>query len=291
VVLNRVSGTGAGDETAARIVELFDAQGRRATVVPLPAATSPGDAARRVLQAGCRVIVAAGGDGTVSAVAGAAAGGEVPLGVLPLGTLNHFAKDLGIPSVLEEAVAVVTGGAIRPVDAGEVNGRFFINNSSLGVYPNIVELRRRHQGTGLGKWVAALWATLAVLRRRPFLAVQIHLPGETLLRRTPFVFVGNNEYRMSGLRAGSRASLAGGRLAFYVMHASRRRSLLRLGWLVLWRGVDQVEELELHAVTEASVDTHRRRIRVALDGELVMLDAPLRFRVRPAALRVLTPRS
>ena len=289
MVLNRASGPGAGDETAARIAELFGAQGRRATVVPAGEGTSPADAARRALQAGCRVIVAAGGDGTVSAAAGAAAGGQVPLGVLPLGTLNHFAKDLGLPLRLEDAVAVVIGGATRLVDVGEVNGRVFINNSSLGVYPNIVELRRRHQDSGLGKWIAALWATLAVLRRRPFLAVRIRMPEEVLLRLTPFVFVGNNEYRMAGLRAGSRESLSGGHLALYVMHAARRSSLLRLGWEVLWRGVDQVQELELHAVPEASIETRRRRLRVALDGELLVLDAPLIYRIRRAALRVLTP--
>lgn len=289
MVLNRASGPGAGDETAARIAELFGAQGRRATVVPAGEGTSPADAARRALQAGCRVIVAAGGDGTVSAAAGAAAGGQVPLGVLPLGTLNHFAKDLGLPLRLEDAVAVVIGGATRLVDVGEVNGRVFINNSSLGAYPNIVELRRRHQDSGLGKWIAALWATLAVLRRRPFLAVRIRMPEEVLLRLTPFVFVGNNEYRMAGLRAGSRESLSGGHLALYVMHAARRSSLLRLGWQVLWCGVDQVQELELHAVPEASIETRRRRLRVALDGELLVLDAPLIYRIRPAALRVLTP--
>jgi diacylglycerol kinase family enzyme len=137
----------------------------------------------------------------------------------------------------------------------------------------------------MGKWIAALWATLTVLRRRPFMAVRIRTPEETLLRRTPFVFVGNNEYRMSGIDAGSRESLTGGRLALYVMHAERRRSLLLLGWRVVLQGVDRVRELELFQVEEAVIET-RGRVGVALDGEVRAMTPPLTYRIRPLALTV-----
>jgi diacylglycerol kinase family enzyme len=232
--------------------------------------------------------VAAGGDGTVNAVAAAVAGTKIPLGVLPVGTLNHFAKDLGLPLELEEAVRVAAEGAVRQVDVAEVNGRVFVNNSSLGVYPRIVALRQRSGARGWGKWLAGLWATVAVLRRRPFMAVRIRIDDETVVRRTPFVFVGNNEYKMAGLDAGVRESLTGGRLALYVMHATRRRSLLLLGWKVVWRGGDQVDELDCFPVQEAVVET-RRRLPVALDGEVVPMDSPLRYRIRPLDLNVLAP--
>jgi diacylglycerol kinase family enzyme len=288
IILNPGSGGANGDQTASRLIELFAARGREATILAADGRRSVADQARRAVKEGCRVAVAAGGDGTVNAVAAAVAGTKIPLGVLPVGTLNHFAKDLGLPLELEEAVRVAAEGVVRQVDVAEVNGRVFVNNSSLGVYPRIVALRQRSGARGWGKWLAGLWATVAVLRRRPFMAVRIRIDDETVVRRTPFVFVGNNEYKMAGLDAGVRESLTGGRLALYVMHATRRRSLLLLGWKVVWRGGDQVDELDCFPVQEAVVET-RRRLPVALDGEVVPMDSPLRYRIRPLDLNVLAP--
>jgi diacylglycerol kinase family enzyme len=289
VILNPPSGSTDSDTTSERIVELFAAEGRAATVLAAGPGRTLADQARAALEAGCRIAVAAGGDGTVNAVATALLGRDVPLGVLPMGTLNHFAKDLGLPLDLAEAVHVAARGTVRRVDVGQVNGRVFLNNSSIGVYPKVVELRRRWESTGLGKWVAALWASLVVLRRRPFMGVRIRTADETVVRLTPFVFVGNNEYRMVGLRAASRESLTGGRLALCVMHASLRRSLLLLAWEVLWRGVDQVRELERFLVSEATVETRRRHLQVSLDGEVALLASPLEYRILPLALAVMGP--
>jgi diacylglycerol kinase family enzyme len=285
IILNPGSGSGSGDELAARLIRLFATAGREATVLAAGPGRTVADQAGRAVEEGCRIAVAAGGDGTVNAVAGAVVGSDIPMGVLPIGTLNHFAKDLGIPLDPEQAVRLITQNVRRQVDVGEVNGAVFVNNSSIGVYPRIVALRSRWQATGHGKWIAALWATLTVLRRRPFMAVRIQTPEETLLRRTPFVFVGNNEYRMSGIDAGSRESLTGGRLALYVMHAERRRSLLLLGWRVVLQGVDRVRELELLQVEEAVIET-RGRVGVALDGEVRAMTPPLTYRIRPLALTV-----
>jgi diacylglycerol kinase family enzyme len=288
IILNPGSGSAKGDETASRLIELFAARGREATILAADPRRTVADQARRAVEEGCRVAVAAGGDGTVSAVAGAVAGTTIPLAVLPVGTLNHFAKDLGLPLELEEAVRIAAEGAVRQVDVAEVNGRVFVNNSSLGVYPRIVALRQRTGARGWGKWLAALWASVAVLRRRPFMAVRIRAEDDTVVRRTPFVFIGNNEYRMSGLHAGSRETLTGGRLSLYVMDASKRRSLLLLGWQILRRGADQVDELDCLQVEEAVVET-RRRVAVALDGEVVPLAPPLKYRIRPRDLNVLAP--
>ena len=289
VILNPASGSAGRDATPERIVELFAAEGRTATVLSAGPGRTVADQARAAVEAGCRVAVAAGGDGTVNAVATAVLAGDTLLGVLPMGTLNHFAKDLGLPLELAEAVHVAAQGTVRRVDVGQVNGRVFLNNSSIGVYPWVVELRRRWESTGLGKWVAALWASLVVLRRRPFMGVRIRTADDTLVRLTPFVFVGNNEYRMVGLQAASRESLTGGRLALCVMHASLRRSLLVLAWKVLWRGVDQVRELEVFLVTEATVETRRPRLQVSLDGEVAVLASPLEYRILPLALSVMGP--
>jgi diacylglycerol kinase family enzyme len=206
-----------------------------------------------------------------------------------MGTLNHFARDVGLPLELDEAVGVIANGNVRRVDAGKVNGRTFLNNSSIGVYPRLVELRDRYRKKGIGKWIAAVWAGLALLRRRPFLAVRIESPEGVLVRRTPFVLIGNNEYRMSGLHAASRDTLTGGKLAVYVMKAEGRRGLLRVAWQVLRRGVEGTPELDLLSVGEAAVETRRPDLQVALDGEVVTLQSPLLYRILPGALRVLAP--
>lgn len=287
LLLNPGSGSAGAEVAPERIVQMFQEHGREARLVPIRSGGDIRSAAREAVKAGCGVLVAGGGDGTVSAAAEAVVGSEVPLGVLPFGTLNHFAKDLGIPQEPAEAVEVVVRGRVREVDVGEVNGRTFLNNCSLGVYPRIVELRSRRGGRGPGKWIAALWATLAVVRRHPFLTVRIRTEDEEVVRRTPFVFVGNNEYRMSGLHPASRESLTGGVLALYVMDASHRRSLLGLAWDVLRRGPDRVRELDLLRVAEAVVETRRSHPKLALDGEVAVLQSPLRYRSRPGALRVI----
>lgn len=289
VILNDSSGSGDGAAAAKRVAELFSAAGREARITVASGGDALQAAAKRAVEEGCDTLVAGGGDGTVNTVATVAVERQVPLGVLALGTLNHFAKDLGIPLDLDEAAKVIIEGLVCKVDVGEVNGRIFLNNSSLGVYPAIVRLRERYQATGWGKWVAALWASLTVLRRNPFMGVRIIVDGQTTVRRTSFVFVGNNEYRMAGVNPGARDSLATGRLALYVMSAERRLGLLRLAWQVLRQGADEVKELDLLTVEETTVETRRRRLQVALDGEVVPLESPLDYRIRQAALRVHVP--
>jgi diacylglycerol kinase family enzyme len=222
VVLNDSSGKGECESAARRLKEIFDAAGRESRITVAHSGEELQSAMRRAVESGCDTLVAGGGDGTINTAAQALADSEIPLGVVPLGTLNHFAKDLQIPLEVDDAAQVVLDGRLCQVDVGEVNGHVFVNNSSLGLYPAIVRLRERYQATGRGKWIAALWAGLIVLRRSSFLAVRIIAEGQAVVRRTPFVFVGNNEYRMVGLQAASRDSLTGGHLALYVVHAERR---------------------------------------------------------------------
>lgn len=289
VVLNAKSGHGTAPKAAELLKDIFEKAGREARITLATGGSEITAATRRAVEAGCETLVVGGGDGTIATGASVVVGREIPLGVLPLGTLNHFAKDLGIPLDLEEAAKVVLEGVVCKVDVGEVNGRIFLNNSSLGVYPAIVRLREKYRATVGGKWIAALWASLTVLRRRPFMAVRIVADGEAIVRRTPLVLVGNNEYRMSGIQPGSRESLAGGRLAIYVLNAEQRPGLLRLAWQVLRQGAEEVREVDLITVEEATVETRRHRLHVAADGEVFSLHAPLKYRIRPGALRVLVP--
>src|SRR5205085_4914339 len=141
------------EEHRARISRAFSAHGARVQIVTPDRDNDIRAITRRAIADGVETIVAAGGDGTINAVAAEVADSGRTLGVLPLGTLNHFAKDLGIPLDLERAVQVITRGRVAPVDVAEVNGRVFVNNSSLGIYPHIVSMRRHQQERlARGKW-------------------------------------------------------------------------------------------------------------------------------------------
>ncbi len=288
VLLNASSGKGKAPAAAKLIQEMFAEAGREVRVELVNGGERLRTLALEAVGGGCAALVAGGGDGTINTAASAVAGTDIPLGVLPLGTLNHFAKDLGLPIDLAEAVRIVLGGRTTRVDVGEVNGRVFLNNSSIGVYPRLVRLRDRYQKRGLGKWIAAFWAMLVVLRRHSFMGVRVVADGETIVRRTPFVFIGNNEYRMAGTDAGSRESLNGGTLALYLMNATGRRSLLWLAWKILLGHTQQLRELETVLVREATVETRRGTQKVAIDGEVMDETGPLEYRIRPGALNVFT---
>jgi diacylglycerol kinase family enzyme len=291
IVLNGSSGPGTAGKAADRLRELFTDAGREARITLAEGGPEINAAMRRAVEGGCDALVAGGGDGTINCAASAVVGRKIPLGVLPLGTLNHFAKDLGIPVDIDEAAKVVLEGIVCKVDVGEVNDRIFLNNSSLGAYPAIVRLRDRYRTKVRGKWIAALWAGLTVMRRNAFMAVRIVVEGKAIVRRTPLVLVANNEYRASGIQAGTRESLARGHLALYVLNAERRPGLLRLAWEVLLKGAEQAKEIDLIPVEEATIETRRRRLQVATDGEVFTLESPLTYRIRPGALRVYVPAS
>ncbi len=237
-------------------------------------------------------LVVGGGDGTISAAAACLAGSPVALGVLPLGTLNHFAHDLGLPPDWREAITALASGITQAVDVGEVNGRVFINNCSIGSYAEAVRKRdalRRLRGGG--KWWAMLRATLRVFRHLRRLRLRVDANGKTSRLRAPFVVVSNNRYRGHVLGYSLRPRLDEGRLCLYTTREHRRLGLLRLTWQSLVRKIDDVDGLETLELTEATLAREGdQRLAVALDGELVDLKGPLHFRTRPGALRVLAPR-
>jgi diacylglycerol kinase family enzyme len=293
VIINAAAGGGSEDNDTARAVKAaFDACGVAARVSVARSGGQVTEFAQRALSNGARAVVAGGGDGTVGSVAGALAGTDRPLGVLPLGTLNHFAKDLGIPLTLEEAARNVCEGRAVPVDLGEVNGRVFVNNSSLGLYPRIVRRRERLQAReGSGKWPAFLRAALAVLRRYPFLHVRLDADGHEIVRKTPFVFIGNNEYQVENLQMGARTGLDAGHLSLYVAHRTGRLGLLRLAVSALLGRLRQEEDFDSLCAREIWVETRRpKRLPVATDGEVTVLSTPLHFRIRPGALKVIVPK-
>ena len=245
--------------------------------------------ARRAANENHARVAAGGGDGTVSAVAGAVAGTETALAVLPMGTLNHFAKDAGIPLDLEEAVRNFFTGQVTKVDVGEVNGRVFVNNSGIGVYPHLVRQREALQRHGRPKWLAFAIAVGSVLRRYARLRVKLHLSEpEALARYTPFLFVGNNKYETVGAEIGRRTSLTSGRLWVCMAPHAGRVDLMGMAWRMLR---DHAGDHELNAVEveEFWVEPGTPRVTVSADGEVSLMTAPLHYRIRPGALGVILP--
>jgi diacylglycerol kinase family enzyme len=290
VIVNGGAGHGHDDQAADDLRAKLAGAGLDAELVLAKDGDEMIASARRALQQGVKLVAAGGGDGTINAVASVIVGSGVHFGVLPLGTLNHFAKDLGIPLELEEAVRNLATGTPRKVDVGEVNGRIFLNNSSLGLYPDIVRDREKQQRRlGRGKWLAALWAAVGALRRYPFLSMRLIVEGERLARRTPFVFIGNNRYTMEGLAIGERDCLDDGLLSLYVAQHPTRLGLLRFALDALRGKLGSERNFDVFEAAELDIETHRAHLHVATDGEVTVMDAPLRYRVRPGALTVLVP--
>ncbi len=290
MIINASAGCGHPDALAHELRDKFAAVGLDADVTMAKGGKEIIGAARRALAAHPEVVVAGGGDGSINAVASVMLGTAVPFAVLPMGTLNHFAKDLGVPLDLDAAVRNVAEGKPRKVDVGEVNERMFLNNSSLGLYPDIVHDREKQQRRlGRGKWLAAFWATIAALRRFPFLDVRLRVHDAEHARRTPFVFIGNNEYTMAGLAIGERALLDGGKLSLYMAQHPHRLGLLRMALRALLGQLKHQRDVDIMLAEEMEIASHHRHLRVATDGEVNWMATPLRYRIRPAALTVITP--
>jgi diacylglycerol kinase family enzyme len=249
-------------------------------------------AARDAVDAHAEAVVAGGGDGTVSAVASAVAGTPTPLGVLPLGTLNHFAKDAGIPLDLQKAVQTVAARHTIRVDVGRVNDHLFLNNASIGVYPSFVASRDRFREQGRSNWMALGLATAEVLRREGEVVIRLHSDRTKVVARTPFVFVGNNEYLVEGIKLGARTSLDSGRLHAYFAPPLRTRDLPALFARSLFGIARHQHTLQSLTGPELWVDTlSTATINVACDGELLTLATPLHYQSWPGALAVLAPAS
>jgi diacylglycerol kinase family enzyme len=290
VIINRGGGS-FGEDSAKQLGPLFDAHGIDAKIL----AVEPGELDRHCSEAaqaaGVDALVAAGGDGTIGTAAAAVAGTAMPLGLLPLGTLNHFARDAGIPLDLEEAVAVIAGGKTRPVDVAEVNGRVFINNSAVGLYPELVRAREAQQrALGRSKKTAMLVAGACAFWRFSRRRLTIRIEGREGTIVTPLLFVGNNRYKMSLLGLGQREAIDRGELCLYAPLASGPLHFLSVSLRAVFGREDrQSDFVFLDGIAAAEIDSPRASLMVATDGEAQRMETPLRYRMRRGALKLLVP--
>ena len=290
VIVNFSAGHGDAD-LSRRISEAFLAHGVEVRIIEM----SSGDDARAQAATAVigpeTVVVAAGGDGTVGRVAEVAMIHDSIFGVIPSGTLNHFAKDLRIPLGLQDAVQTILHGTTHRIDVGEVNGNVFVNNSGLGLYPVLVTHRERERRSGRNRWASMFRAAVNVFRRYHHIRLTLTNGSERFIRKTPFLFFSNNDYEIEGRQFGRRPRMDAGHLTLYVAPPASRWRLLWLSAKAVFGRLHPATDLEIHQVQEVSISLRRRRVRVSMDGEVTKMRPPLIYRIRRGALRVIVPQA
>jgi diacylglycerol kinase family enzyme len=246
------------------------------------------DAIAGAVADGRRRIVVAGGDGTIATAARALVGTGVELGIVPGGTLNHFARDLGIPADPPTACEIAADETVTAcADVGYVNGRLFLNTSSVGAYVSLVRTRERLERR-LGYTVALAAAAVRVFLGIPNFQVELEVEGVVRRYRTPIVFVGVGERELRLPTLGKRVERGRRGLHVMIVRGRTRAGLVALGFNAVARGVRyaaRTPKLDSYIVDRCRVIL-RRRGPVAVDGEIVQLDTPLEYRLAANALKV-----
>jgi len=293
--MNPGSGHHAGEDPREQISGVLQQAGRRFEIILIensevvPACQ---EAARRAASEG-GAIVGVGGDGTINSAAQAALTHDCPLGVIAQGTFNLFARDLGLSQDARKAAEILLLAQPKPVRVGLVNGRVFLVNASLGMYPQLLEDRETaKQKLGRHRWVAFLAGLLTVFSWARHLRLEMELDGELRRLRTPSIFVGNNRLQLDRvllsdemlhrLDEGHLVALCAKPLGFF--------GKLKAIWHALWGKLDESGAVDNFAFKSMTVLTPgRRRLKIAADGEGLIMQTPVRFSVSPRPLKVLMP--
>ena len=294
IILNAASGPREAGDTRAIIHRVMREAGRehhfRLVENPADLAEIARTAVAQANEVGGAVVVA-GGDGTINTVANAVLASACPMGVLPSGTFNYFARTHGIPESTQDAVQMLLTASPQPVQMGLVNDRMFLVNASLGLYPKLLEDREAWKKQYGRSRMVALWAAFAsIVGVRRQLRLKLAKDGELAHWRTTTLFVGNNKLQMEQIGMAEAVALDQG---FLVAIAPRPVGTASLLWLAL-RGalgtLGDAENVRSFALRELEVKRSERRsrsIKVAVDGEILQLHEPLRFRVSPQPLYLL----
>lgn len=281
-IVNIASGT--ADEARAALAE----SGRFDVYEVEPEAIA--STVKKFVARGARRVLVAGGDGTIATAAAALIDSPAELAVLPGGTLNHFARDHGISTVAAEAVALASNASCRGVDVGRVNGRIFLNTSSVGAYVRFVRVRESLERS-FGYRIASALAAFRILFTLRRMGVELMVDGQKRLYRTPLVFIGVGERGLQLPQLGQRLPDGQRGLHVMVVRSRSRARLLALGLAAVARGIEpfsRTPELESFIVDELRIDMKGMGL-VAVDGEIVWLSAPLEYRLHRDALSVVCP--
>jgi YegS/Rv2252/BmrU family lipid kinase len=290
VLINRDGGAAARDaDIRTHVADAFRSAGLKADV-DLIAGGECAARCKAIAERGDPIVVVGGGDGTISAAASALVGTETLLGILPLGTLNHFARDLGIPAELDKAAKLIASKKERRVDVAEMNGRVFINNSAIGLYPLMVRDREfQQERLGRSKKLAMLVASVRTLARFAHQRLTLTVNDEKAQVDTPLLFVGNNAYRIDLGAPGERESIDDGGLSVFVMPKKTRAGFIAASVRALFNRARDDDMVQLENVQRLRVASRRSALAVSLDGEVVREAPPLDYSIRKKALRVVAP--
>lgn len=245
---------------------------------------------RVIAERGDEMLIVGGGDGTISSAASVLAGTDTLLGILPLGTLNHFARDLGIPGDLDQAAELIANKTERRVDVAQMNDHVFINNSAIGLYPLMVRDRDlQRKKLGRSKRLAMLVASLRTLTRFNHQRLTLTVNNQKARIDTPLLFVGNNDYRTDLAAPGRREGIEEGGLSVFVMRKKTRRGFVAASIRALFGRERKDDMVKIDHVQRLRVSSHRGSLAISLDGEVVREAPPLDYRIRKKALRVIAP--
>lgn len=295
VLLNGGAGTLAGldaRDAQVQIARGFTAAGAQADVRFVEPRLLRAMAAEAARSSAFDAIFAGGGDGTISTIANVVADSDKPFGVLPLGTHNHFAKDLRVPLDLDEAIAALARGNVVDLPVAEVNGHIFLNFSAIGLHPAVVKDREaQREATGRGKRQAMIVAMWRKLKSPPVQKLTISARGQTIARRTVSVIICNNPHQMEVFGVTDASVPERGLLNIYLTTRSKRRTLI---WLMARAAAGAIDQKTRHfetlALAEFRIDAKRKVLPVSLDGEVMDLPTPLNYRVREKPLKVIVPK-
>ena len=294
IILNTGSGKRDAASTPDNIRAAFAAAGADVDVRLIEDGSQIVAEAQRAADQGFKTIVAAGGDGTICAVASALRGRDVVMGILPLGTFNYFARSLDLPAGVEDAAKVIVEGRAVPLRIATINDSVFLNNASLGAYPAILETREAIYKRWGRSRIAAYWAVVKTLTKvRPPLRLRLTVNGQVRQIRSPIVFVVNNAFQLKEMAVKGADRIAAGELVVFVAPDSTRWQMIRHAIVIaLGRGLpDQSfdilsgKDILIENTGRASKRTHT----VARDGERERLSAPFRLQVVEGALQVMVP--
>ena len=236
------------------------------------------------------VVVAAGGDGTLNAVAAQLMGTDIPMGIFPLGTFNYVARLLNIPLDLLKAAEAIATGKIREVHVAQINDHIYLNNASLGLYPLFIQKRELYNRR-LGRFALNAYTSgldVLILDRKE-LKLEIEVDGKQYPVKTPLIFFGNNQLQLAEMNLRIAEAAEKGKVAGIVVAKSDKRTLFKILWQLIKGSLDKAPDVYSFSGDEVEVHSKRKKLTVALDGEIVEMQPPLKISVRKNALKILVP--